>query len=435
MDFSAWMKTIAQIDIANSYRIALRIVQNPTENLTVATMLLAAVTLLLLLAIISLLFFITPRRRKVVRIRTYNPAVEDEALGTPSGAEDSGETEPSRAVDDAVEESKDAEGEPLAKKPRGPVAEAVLSALFWLGGPIGITILIIVALVGTYVSTSLDTFCSESCHSGSEAVKSAVRLEHASCIECHEQPGVSGAVDALSQRARMAVVAAVKGTPQTPGAVVMPSACMRCHADISKKTSVSDLGVRMSHKEVLSAGSTCDDCHPSTGHDSKRYVGGMSRCVVCHDDVRASAECSTCHSSDPTSMKVRASKGASDTITGGMEYPPVTAAKRDCAGCHDLAKSCDPCHGVRMPHSTDFVKRGHARIAAFDGKKKCWKCHEPGEGCTGGTTCHISMTDRTVNGHPDSWRLGHRKMPRDSTCGCHSGRRGLPPQRYCKVCH
>jgi hypothetical protein len=424
------MKSIGEIDIENSYRIALRIVQNPTENLTVATMLLAAVTLLLLLVIVSLLFLITPRRRKIVRVRTYNPsAVEASAADSKTDVEPSTDAMEEPGPDDTGDES------PRPKKPRGPVAEAVLSALFWLGGPVGITILIVLALFGTYVSTSLDTYCSDSCHAGNESVKAAVRLEHAACIECHEQPGVSGAVDALAQRGRMAAVAAVKGTPVSSSAVVMPSACMRCHADIAKKTSVSDLGVRMSHKEVLSAGSTCDDCHPSTGHDSKRYVGGMSRCVICHDAVKASAECSTCHSTDPTSMKVRASKGATEAIAGGLTYPPVNAAKRDCAGCHDVAKSCDPCHGVRMPHSPEFIARGHARLAAFDGKKKCWKCHEPGEGCTGRSSCHMSMTDRTVNGHPPTWRLEHRKNPWDSGCGCHSVRRGMPSQRYCKVCH
>ncbi len=48
-------------------------------------------------------------------------------------------------------------------------------------------------------------------------------------------------------------------------------------------------------------------------------------------------------------------------------------------GCHNEKKNCDPCHGIRMPHTTEFMAHAHARAAAVDlwynGGKACGRCH------------------------------------------------------------
>jgi hypothetical protein len=102
---------------------------------------------------------------------------------------------------------------------------------------------------------------------------------------------------------------------------------------------------------------------------------------------------------------------------------------KDCGGCHDQ-RPCDDCHGLRMPHTTPFVKWQHARDAAFGRKQVCWRCHTMGT-CAG---CHTAPFE----GHGPDWRLRHRGNARNAICPCHW--EGLPAEgkargSYCAVCH
>jgi hypothetical protein len=120
--------------------------------------------------------------------------------------------------------------------------------------------------------------------------------------------------------------------------------------------------------------------------------------------------------------------------TGNLEFPAVRAAKRECGGCHDQERECDPCHGIRMPHSLDFRGGGHARAAAFEKKLMCWKCHDP-QFCSN-TGCHNSAfnPDNGSTSHGRDWKQQHRIAAWDAGCVCHGAvnQRKVP---MCTLCH
>ena len=64
-----------------------------------------------------------------------------------------------------------------------------------------------------------------------------------------------------------------------------------------------------------------------------------------------------------------------------------------CSGCHDEERDCDPCHGLRMPHTTEFKLHAHARAAAVDiwynGGKACGRCHTDSRNPCG--RCHSEL--------------------------------------------
>lgn len=261
---------------------------------------------------------------------------------------------------------------------RSPVSRA----LTMLTGPILLGMFLLMAFCVLYVASSSDQYCLESCHRTDHRSEAALASSHARCVQCHEEPLVSGVLDNTLSRARMGV-GALLDMP-VDHAVSVPSVrCLRCHrATIKGGVIVSDTGIAMSHAEPLAAGIPCMECHHAIGHAAE--TAGMSHCISCHDGTSASSECETCHRRDPSASAFREMEDGGIQSARGA-YPVVHAARRDCGLCHDQSALCDPCHGLRLPHSAEFKRRGHARAAeARPGRTRCLQCHTRTE-CS---SCH-----------------------------------------------
>ncbi len=407
------------IDLKQSWALVRTVMANPGSNPTVALFVYAAAAMLGLIVVLSLMLMLTPSKRRVVKIRRrIGPRPE-----TPEGEEPAEET-------------------PAARPAAADVAAAVASArpprkapgkLFMaLTSPLAVGIMVAVALLGTYAATSTNVYCAETCHGTTDASTSWRDAGHTTCRACHEQGLVGGFFGNSASRLRM-VVAQVSGTQPKPGAgaPVASAACLRCHGAIRKGVAETTRGVKVSHAEILSAGLPCTDCHSEAGHSKRAYTASMSKCVTCHNDKTASAKCATCHTKDPVSATFASGESTATLGSGKIVYPAVRAANRDCGGCHDQAKECDTCHGIRMPHSVAFIEGGHARAAAFEAKLACFRCHDPvicGR-------CHTSFDPRTgVSAHGANWKQEHKASSPDAGCPCHN-QRSTRTKPICTLCH
>ena len=384
----------------------LRVVHDPTSNTTLSLLLLAAVVLVVLLLVSLVMALAMPSSKRVVKVRRYS--------GTPE------EIAAVRARAEARKSQGAAVG-PAARSPRRLMSTPILIAFA------------VLLVVSAYAVTSTDAYCARTCHRSSEGADTALAVDHASCTSCHEGHVVTGAVGNGLSRLRMLAMQTVSEAPTSSAVPVESSACLHCHRSIRRGVVVSSSGTRMSHAEVIAAGEACTSCHVAMGHREQAYTKSMSGCVTCHDTRTASATCTTCHSTDPLAARVDTESTAT-VGSGDIVYPAVRAANRDCAGCHNVVKDCDPCHGgIRMPHSPEFKAGGHAVNAAFERKTACWRCHDP-QVCA--ADCHTSFSADGASSHgkPAKWRLEHQASSWTAGCGCHAGRsqRDYP---ICYRCH
>jgi hypothetical protein len=285
--------------------------------------------------------------------------------------------------------------------------------------PALVIVLLALAAVGSGYWTATRPAMCTSCHRATAVIDTAAQDAHrtVACISCHGAPGVTGFVDNVTELARMAVRKAAGAPADGVSGSASNAACLSCHGRaISRTVTGASLGLRMSHTAPLAQGMTCVECHRATGHTGKRISITMNVCLPCHDGKRAPSTCGTCHVKDPQLARA----------TDGVVYPKLEVANRDCGGCHTDQRTCDSCHGIRMPHSDEFKAGGHAKPAAFDGKKACFRCHQTWE-CD---KCHMPF----ASGHPIDWKTQHAKAPSTSGCGCHSARTGST-KPFCATCH
>ncbi len=389
-------------------------VAHPTFGLKEALLGLSVVMLMLLAILLFILYIASPAQKKVVKVRRYK------AGSGPSGAEGMATASAAAAAGQA------------AKPPATPSARQPGKVVLFLGSTAGLLLILLVVIVAVYAATSTNSYCAQVCHARSKTVNAAVKTGHAPCVSCHEEQGVAGVVGNSASRLRMSV--SEVGGPRVSGTVpVQSAACLSCHDDVARNTVTTASGLRVSHKEIIAAGKPCNLCHPNSGHIKQSYSRGMGACIVCHDGTTASAECSVCHVRSAAQINGKPGQPADELGGGEYTYAAVNAANRNCAGCHDVVNKCDPCHGgIRMPHPPEFVNGGHAMTAAFDGKQKCWKCHDSTTDCV--SPCHQGFSEKGVSGHPPNWKTEHTRNPRDSGCGCHANRTGRTTP-FCPVCH
>lgn len=272
----------------------------------------------------------------------------------------------------------------------------------------------VIALLGVFSAyTAKPDFCV-SCHEMKTAYKKASSTVHerVKCVSCHQQPGI---IAAFTGRLELVDMLAAKAGlwGDVISAQVSNEACLTCHSDILKSVVVSRT-IRMKHKEPLDAGYRCIDCHFSKGlfHVEKRQLDdfGMSRCVDCHEQKKASADCNTCHTD----------RGGAKLSLNRDDYPMVNLPdKISCKSCH-LASSCLECHTLQLPHSEDWTKKSHA-LEAFTEKKLCFECHD--EATCG--KCHQESP------HGDDWVKGHKEAVKASPAWCSSCHK----TEFCLICH
>lgn len=396
---------VTGLDWGTLIEAIVRVIRNPGANTTLSVLVLACAILAVLILALVVVGFATPRRRRVVRVRRYTGVRPSEPT---AGTQDTRSMTPAET----------------GRKPAGVIRS--------LRPGVGLA-LVVIALAGGYLTSSTDQYCAMTCHSGSEAAATASKSAHANCSRCHEVGGAGGVVANTVSRSRMLVAFATGADPNNESAVVHSDRCLRCHREIRDGLTAADDGVRMSHREVIDAALPCVSCHAGSGH-APTATPPMRRCLPCHDAKVASADCGTCHARDPSStVVVSATEG--EPPRGKLVYPAVRAAGKRCGGCHDEKNRCDPCHGIRMPHSQRFREGAHARAAAFEAKLRCWKCHDP-QWCSNGG-CHgaVFYAETGSTTHGNEWRREHQEAEWDAGCVCHQGGRSQRDFSICRRCH
>jgi len=292
--------------------------------------------------------------------------------------------------------------------------KASIRRRYMAGTIVGFLAIASLGLTMTYASKS--EFCA-GCHEMRAAHKSFEESVHkeVACLSCHQEPGISGVFVEKLQLVEMVIAKSgvVGSVSEGP---VSNAVCLRCHKSILSEIKTKRI-VRMKHEEPIEAGFKCLDCHFSGNlfHSDKRRVldkFGMSLCVGCHNQKKASAECGTCHLSSgeiPASIK-------------RDEYLMVNLPdKISCNKCHST-KTCLSCHSLQLPHPEGWEGEGHS-LEAFVNKKLCWECHAQAD-CR---KCHAGTLP-----HEDDWVKKHGPASKSSSAPCSSCH---VVEKFCQICH
>ena len=378
---------------------------DPSANLPVAILLLLIASILVTIILVIILIF-------VMGIRDEDE-VEAEAAAAAAAAAEVAESPVVAAP----------------APPRHPAVDAVIV--------IGVALLVWVVLG---VGTSRDDVClschQENPHASAMADVVAGEYEYAheslECVDCHESDSIVGRFGLETLQRSSHFLYGAELTKHSDYGMVASSGCLNCHDEVLDEPVKSEArGVWMSHAEPHDAGAECVDCHSLKNGLVTAGIGGMTRCVTCHDGETASTECDTCH--------------YTDISIAGSAYEPRThpapaqlIGTPDCGGCHNLVKECDSCHGgIRMPHTSDFIKGGHAREAVesyWNGNgNACFTCHTDERNSCG--NCHSGR----FWSHGPTWKTEHSKGETNGNAcvACHSRTIGSVPDRNMCVtlCH
>jgi len=294
----------------------------------------------------------------------------------------------------------------------------------------------VVVVLAVWVAAGYTTSDSQSCDSchattsaHAKAAKGADPHAKVECVSCHETRGFVGRfLTGVPLRLLHFAVAPGGVSPGIGYGQVTAQACTSCHkSSLSGSKTNAKRGLKMSHKEPMAASATCIDCHTMRAGVVGAYDAGMRPCVRCHDGKAASSKCATCH----VGGVVTAARAQSPSF----QAEQVTEMR--CGGCHDEKRSCDPCHGVRMPHTAEFKAGAHARAATVDfwynGGNGCRHCHTPQE-----RVCSKCHTEQLGSSHGGSagMAIGHQKSSATSCNTCHGQYAPIKTRDFCKdVCH
>ncbi len=305
---------------------------------------------------------------------------------------------------------------PSTKKAEPIEREKLVPKLKKLYIAIGVFSILTIVSIGFVLSyTARPGFCL-SCHEMKEAYNKSPDVVHkgVGCLSCHQGPGIANMFIERLELAEMVITkSGVAGNVISPQ--VSNEACLTCHADIVKAVVVHGT-IKVKHKEPLEAGYRCTECHFSKGlfHVEKRQLDnfGMSRCVDCHNQTKAKADCKVCHTN----------QGGYVQILNRNDYPKVNLSNKiACNKCH-LPSSCLSCHQIQVPHPESWQAGGHA-LRGFVEKKVCLECHD-GPFCE---KCHTSDSP-----HGDNWVKEHGQAAKVSLAWCISCHNTA---NFCLNCH
>ena len=281
------------------------------------------------------------------------------------------------------------------------------------------------------------------------------------CVDCHPRAVTSrSALDRLTPdeaacRACHAIDRTQPARPATAG--VPPTACAACHPGWQPGAAVARVDIpppALKFSHVAHAASACTACHAGVAAvdlADRAQLPRMETCLACHDDVRASAACATCHLTGTDGLLRTALPGGALVPTGGasgaahgpgFEQEHAQASRglgAACATCHAQA-FCVDCHlGTAKPltfHAGDYVST-HA-IDARRNEPDCSACHRTQSFCVG---CHersrvgtrASSGFRTAGDvgrfHPAGWASA------DGRGGNQHAREAQRNLRACTSCH
>lgn len=362
------------------------LVENPTSNLVATSLALAILVIALLILVLVALILLMPRQS-----RHQDPSVD------PATPEDA-----ATPVDSLTSSAQHG----VRARPRFVLTPQHKVIALSLG--------ILIAAAALHASTSANEYCANTCHNMVAAADSWDSSTHSDvrCIDCHE----TSLIDAAASRIRHAYMSVTAPDTSTE-ATVRGTRCLGCHESVLEGTVTSERGVIVEHRHIIESGMDCTRCHEGVGHTGSTTTrqGTMSDCLRCHNGESAGSACAICHEGDVAQAAV------DDRVFGKVSLPAPT-----CGGCHSQ-ESCDACHGLRMPHPTDYADpHQHAQPAAFSGREKlCYRCHTR-QDCG---QCHNDLDA----GHPPGWLYTHRSYTLQDGEGyclaCHK------TSEFCGVCH
>lgn len=399
-------------DFGDVWQRAVEVFFDPASDLQLAILVYAIVSLVVIIALVAVMLFLS--------------AADDEEVV---------ETAPTDDEYFVLDDEPVAEGEPQvvpvqpsASRTRNLALNAVLgvvaAGLVWFA--LGAATTQQATCTGCHTETPHNVTVPDTTWLAGDA------HEQLGCVDCHESASAVGRYG-LATVSRTAHVLTGFGL-MSSGEYGWTSSqsCLNCHGAVASTTIENEVrAIRVSHAEPIAAGAACIDCHGLVDGVVSREIGGMTRCVVCHDGETAESECGYCHTQDVSVAASQPSPPRADTAKRIIETP-------DCGGCHNLEATCDPCHGgVRLPHSPEFVAGGHARPAVRDywygSGTTCQQCHTATRRPCG--TCHQGQ----FWSHGKSWAANHRQAnPNNNNCdACHGQTVGKRTDRnFCiDVCH
>jgi hypothetical protein len=285
--------------------------------------------------------------------------------------------------------------------------------------PAGVVFVLLVVAVAVPSTAATSGACGW-CHATENATATWRGGDHqtVACYGCHAEPGLLGGLQASASGISIRL-----GGETANGPRVGSLGCLECHSDVLQGI-VGDR-VRVRHADLVTAGLPCTECHAGVGHESAEEPAApviartaMSRCLICHDDRVASAECSTCHPNRPSDT--------ASAPSGRASHIPVTCG----AECHaqKLVDRCIACHGLELPHPADFLST-HAPMSQKD-PQLCAKCHEAASE-TLACGCH---PDGSAHGSYSTWYPRHGTQALATGpggCRCHDD----DGFASCQLCH
>jgi len=269
--------------------------------------------------------------------------------------------------------------------------------------------LVVVAGI-TFTATTLPG--CESCHlTDAEFEQATAATSHAAagtaCTACHVQTG------SVPGRAKFAVYQTLGmylplvDASATDATKVKDSSCLSCHESVMTET-VEVRGVRIAH-EFCAIGNSCIHCHSEVGHGAATKwprIASMTECVSCHQERGAALSCETCHVGK---VEIVRSSKPDFAVTHGPNWQETHGMGQmsGCSACHE-ADSCVRCHGVGVPHGTNFLLE-HADTSLLP-DATCESCHDPAF-CD---SCHLIEMP-----HPREFVTGHSDLvDRDGDASC-----------------
>jgi hypothetical protein len=283
--------------------------------------------------------------------------------------------------------------------------------------------LFVIFLANMVVASSpAPRFCGL-CHQAEYSDWRASGHQEIGCNQCHQGPGVLGQGAQRLRVFSMIASAAVGSTDSS--ADVSSGVCLGCHESVAREK-VTKNNLIMSHKEVIAARWNCGSCHREAVHkggDRRPNRGTMDRCLTCHNEMGADTECETCHVADARLRKV------SDNTPWRVAHGPDWRSNHGlldlnlCQNCH-TAQYCVRCHDIEdLPHSSGWLDT-HGKTAKDERKREaCYVCHDK-KACS---SCHgLPMP------HPSDWLPNHldvvKNQGKKGCLNCHM-------ERGCDDCH
>jgi len=332
----------------------------------------------------------------------------------------------------------------------------------------GISLVILLSVIGMTYATSAPQFCS-ACHIMKPEYTTWQASSHSqvSCTACHVAPGLTNALKHKVVAAKELYLYLTKSyeLPIRMTEKLPDSRCLKCHSLKRKVSASTDLYIP--HKRHYQKGIGCVKCHEGVAHgkvaSSGMTMGGdlkawdkakgaslmtvqntvprMDLCMDCHGRRGVTVACEACHSGsmrpeshqeaafktqhgkqaqkninycDTCHAFIKAPGVVSDELLNQEEDPvakylsTMMAETGSQSGYADYAKTneyCVYCHKKRPPSHNDQWPFEHGKEADRD-NQKCLICHSPRNDIKG-TTATGACSSCHPSIHKTPWRSAH----------------------------